>query len=402
MKLIRLVFLLLSMSAIADTITPGQYLATMKLAADVDLPFHLTVKQQNGRLVLTLINAEDRVVIDDVQSVNDTIVAKMPEFDTELHFTAKGSHLVGNWINHYRTTDNVIPFTADLNKDGLFNSPASPTFNYEGQWEVYFGDGDAKTPAIGVFRKGKNANDVYGTFLTETGDYRFLEGNVSGNTLQLACFDGNHAYLFRADWQPDGSLVGTFRSGKHYQERWTAKRNPTFKLRDPETISFVKKGAEVAFTFKNMKGETVSLSDDRYRNKPVLIQLMGSWCPNCLDESRYFSSLYKQYQAKGLEIIAICFEKSEDFEKSKAQVSRMATRTGMTYEVLLSGKTGKNAAALALPWLSEVAAFPTTIFLNRAHQAVKVHTGFNGPATGDIYTLYTQQTEKFIEQLIRE
>lgn len=129
---------------------------------------------------------------------------------------------------------------------------------------------------------------------------------------------------------------------------------------------------------------------------------MGSWCPNCLDESRYLSALYKQYQAKGLEVVAICFEKSEDFDKSKAQVSRMATRTGITYQVLLSGKSGKNAATLALPWLSEVAAFPTTIFLNRAHQAVKVHTGFSGPATGEVYTTFTQQTEQFIEQLIRE
>jgi thiol-disulfide isomerase/thioredoxin len=402
MKLVRYLFLLLSMSATAANITPGHYRATLQLAEQVELPFHLEIKLQAGEPVLLISNAEDRFVVDDIHYTHDTLLAKMPEFDTELQFVAKGSQLSGVWINHYRTTDNSIPFSANLTAEALFKNTAPAAFAYEGQWEVYFGQDEAKTPAIGVFRKGTKTNEVYGTFLTETGDYRFLEGCVSGKELWLACFDGNHAYLFHAVLQDDGSLKGSFRSGRHYQETWTARRNADFKLRDPENISFVKKDTPIAFTFKNLKGETVALSDERYKNKPVIIQLMGSWCPNCLDESRYLSALYKQYQAKGLEVVAICFEKSEDFEKSQAQVSRMATRTGITYQVLLSGKSGKNAATLALPWLSEVAAFPTTIFLNRAHQAVKVHTGFSGPATGEVYAAFTRHTEQFIEQLIRE
>ena len=402
MKLVPFFFLLVSMSAFAAKITPGHYRATLQLAETVELPFHLEIQLQAGEPVLIISNAEDRFVVDDVKYINDSLIAKMPEFDTELHFTANGSHLSGMWINHYRLTENTISFSAELNGGSLFKTTAPASFKYEGNWEVYFGAGAGKTPAIGVFRKGPKNNEVYGTFLTETGDYRFLEGCVSGKELWLSCFDGNHAYLFHAELQDDGTLKGTFRSGRHYQESWTGQINPAFKLRDPENISYVKKDASIAFTFKNLNGELVSLNDERYKNKPVVIQLMGSWCPNCLDESRYLSALYKQYQAKGLEVVAICFEKSEDFDKSKAQVSRMATRTGITYQVLLSGKSGKNAATLALPWLSEVAAFPTTIFLNRAHQAVKVHTGFSGPATGEVYTTFTQQTEQFIEQLIRE
>lgn len=390
------------MSALASPIIPGKYLARLNLAEGVDLPFHLEAKIQAQKPVFILHNAEESVIIDDVKIVNDTFITKMPEFDTELHFVVNGKLLNGVWINHYKTTDNTIAFKAELSDKNLFEFIAPPAFDFEGQWEVAFGNADNPTPAIGVFRKGLKNNEVFGTFLTETGDYRYLEGAVNGKTLQLSCFDGNHAYLFYATLQEDGSLIGTFRSGKHYQENWRAKRNPNFKLRDPENISFVKQGVPISFTFKNLEGKSISLQDERYKNKPVIIQLMGSWCPNCLDESRYLSALYQSYKSKGIEIIAICFEKTEDFNLGTAQVKRMVNRTGITYQVLFSGKTGKSAASAALPWLSEVVAFPTTIFLNRAHQPVKVHTGFSGPATGEVYTQFTQQIEKFIEQLLRE
>jgi len=66
------------------------------------------------------------------------------------------------------------------------------------------------------------------------------------------------------------------------------------------------------------KSEKVSLSDPKYKNKAVIVQIMGSWCPNCMDESAYLSKVYKQYNKQGLEIIALAYERTSDAERAKS------------------------------------------------------------------------------------
>ena len=242
-----------------------------------------------------------------------------------------------------------------------------------------------------------------GTFLTETGDYRYLEGMKNGNQLFLSCFDGSHAYLFTATLDEQKQLNGKFYSGATWSEDWEAKQNNAFHLKDAESITFLKNREEViSFAFPNTAGKIISLNDPAYKGKPVIIQVMGSWCPNCMDESIYFSGVYRQYKDAGLEIVALAFEKTADAAKALAQVSRMKKRLNMEYEVLITGQTGKEKAGEILPALNAISAFPTTIFLNKAHQVVKIHTGFSGPATGNEYLLFQRSTEGLIKKLLEE
>lgn len=53
--------------------------------------------------------------------------------------------------------------------------------------------------------------------MTETGDYRYLEGVVNGNQLQLSTFDGAHAFLFTGT-VTDSTINGHFYSGNHWKE----------------------------------------------------------------------------------------------------------------------------------------------------------------------------------------
>ena len=66
-----------------------------------------------------------------------------------------------------------------------------------------------------VFSNSTPDGRVTGTFLTETGDYRYLEGVVDGDSLKLSCFDGSHAFLFHAALDQD-SFRGRFWSGTHW------------------------------------------------------------------------------------------------------------------------------------------------------------------------------------------
>ncbi len=80
---------------------------------------------------------------------------------------------------------------------------------------------------------------VKGTFRTKTGDYRYLDGVVDGDTLKLSTFDGTHVFMFKAQ-VTDSTFQGYFYSGNHSVEKFIAKRNDAFELPDANTLTFLK------------------------------------------------------------------------------------------------------------------------------------------------------------------
>ena len=55
-----------------------------------------------------------------------------------------------------------------------------------------------------------------------------------------------------------------------------------------------------------------------------------------------------------------------------------------------------------MPELENFVAFPTTIFLDKNHNVRMVHTGFNGPATGEKYVAFKKEFESFVGELLAE
>ena len=197
-------------------------------------------------------------------------------------------------------------------------------------------------------------------------------------------------------------MSGIFYAGSTWSEPWVGKRNETFELRNAEKLTYLKDSEQVIdFSFKNSSGQTVSLSDEKFKNKVVIVQIMGSWCPNCMDEAAYLSGLYKQYNKKGLEIIGLAYERTTDPEKAKNNILRLKNRFDVGYEILITGLTGKDKATQSLPFLNGIMAFPTTLILDKNHKVISVYTGFNGPATGKAYENYTFKTEHLINKLLK-
>ena len=130
--------------------------------------------------------------------------------------------------------------------------------------------------------------------MTETGDYRYLEGNMYNNTLYLSSFDGTHLFLFKATLIDD-RLTGVFYSGSHWEEPWVAVKNQDMELTNPDSLTYLKEGYnKLAFTFPNTNGDSISLTDDKYIGKVVIVNIMGPWCPNCKDETAYLNNQKKQ------------------------------------------------------------------------------------------------------------
>jgi thiol-disulfide isomerase/thioredoxin len=188
-----------------------------------------------------------------------------------------------------------------------------------------------------------------------------------------------------------------------YQETWLAAKDENAELPDAETLTYLKDGYDsIEFEFPNEKGEMVSLKDEKYQDKVVLVQILGSWCPNCMDESKFYVKWLNEHPDVPVEVIGLAFEKKTDPEFAFPKIQKMKGRFGMDYEVLLAGLNSGKEAAKALPMLNHVMSFPTTIYVDKQGKVRKIHTGFSGPGTGEYYEKFTEDFDRFMEKLIAE
>ncbi len=392
-------------SVCSATIQPGIWRGVLFLneKENVELPFNFDVAVKEGKTILIIRNAKERIEIDEVSTLGDSVNFKMPVFDSEFKTKNYGDHLEGVWINHSKKDNNIIKFKAWHNQRYRFKCPAEePNQLFKGKWEATFSPGTAdSSKAIALINQ--EPTYVSATFLTETGDYRYLEGAKHKDKLYLSCFDGAHAFLFIAKTDGINITDGDFYSGATWHEKWTGRRNDKFELLNPENITRLKNQLDnIYFTFPDLEGKNVSLKDEKFKNKVVIIQVMGSWCPNCMDETAYLAQFYKQYKNKGLEIIALAYEKASDPQKAKSNVLRLKTKFAADYTFLLTGLTGKDKATESLPALDKITAFPTTIYIDKKGKVRKIYTGFSGPATGTEYEKFKQNNESFVANLLKE
>ena len=241
-----------------------------------------------------------------------------------------------------------------------------------------------------------------GSILTATGDYRFFEGAADGKKFSLSAFGGSTPYLVKGEFTNDSTFTGQFITPRLIS-KIEGKRNPKAALPDPYTATPLKKGyTSLEFSFPNLDGKKVSLSDPVYKGKVVIVTILGSWCPNCLDENSFLSAWYKANHQRGVEIIGLGFERKNDFESAKKSLTNLKTRLAIPYEILFAGQSGTANASNALPALNGIAAFPTTIFIDKKGNVRKVHTGFSGPATGKFYDEFKTEFNGLIDQLLSE
>jgi thiol-disulfide isomerase/thioredoxin len=150
-----------------------------------------------------------------------------------------------------------------------------------------------------------------------------------------------------------------------------------------------------------MDSNLVSLADVQYRNRVCIIQIMGTWCPNCMDETVFLDSIYRARREEGLEIIGLAFERNSDFASATARIKKTVQHLHVSYPVLLGGVARKGEVEKVVPALKGFFSYPTTLILDRRKNIVKVHTGFSGPATGASWEEYRQEFNKTLDRLLR-
>jgi len=379
----------------------GRWLARLEVMDKEVLPFNFDLKKEHSGYVIDIYNAEETIHVDEIDINNDSIKIKMPAFEGYIAGIFSDSAITGKFIKE--SLDRIVPFYAVFGDSTRFQSSENARINVSGIWETKFSpDTEDEYMAKGIFTQQKNR--VSGTFRTNTGDYRYLEGAVDGDSLRLSTFDGAHAFLFTA-MVTDSSLIGTFYSGNHFKEPFIAQRNDEFELADEESLTFLKEGyEELQFSFPDTNDNLISLEDSRFKEKVVVVQIMGTWCPNCLDETKFLSEYIKTRKRDNFEVVALAFEYAKTKDLAFDRIERLKSRAGVPYPILLAqyGSSDKIKANEKLPMLNHILSYPTTIFIDKKGKVRKIHTGFNGPATGEKYIDFKEDFDNYIELLLSE
>lgn len=370
------------------------------------VPFGLQLEQEGETVQAFVTNGPETIKIPQVKWDGKQLRLGFDFFNSAIEATlsADRQELAGRWTR-WKGDRQVaqLRFTARRRSD----SPrfAQPVEAWLGKYRVKF-SGSAEQ-AIGVFQRdqspGSDIESVIGTFLTPTGDYRYLSGGIQAGELQLSCFDGAHVYLFRCRRDGEKRLNGDFWSGATSHQTWSGERDDSAEL--PDGFQLTRAVGEAdwgALQFPDLEGRPRRLDEPEYAGQVRLIYLFGSWCPNCHDAAVFFGELNTAYAGRGLKVLGLAFEATGDFQSDSEQVRIYQQRHSIQYPLLIAGVSDKEIASRSLPFLDRVRSFPTAILVDSRGRVREVYTGFNGPATGKAYELQGQKFRERIDSLLNE
>lgn len=396
-----------SVSAQVNNQIVNNWRAALQRPDGKQIVFELQQKKEQGKTVLYVLNAEEQIKITGIKTKADSMFFDMPAFEASFRVKIlNDGDLNGIFIKGTAAKTQYWSFAATSNTAGLFAiDNGNAKANITGRWEVSI------TRANGTIRKAvaefkQDGNRLKGTFLTPSADYRYLDGIVSGDSLKLSTFDGDNIHLFEARIDDAGSISGgVFYNGYTGKETWTAIKNDTIELPEANAPTQLREGeTKLNFTFKDLNGLPVSINDKKYQNKVVIIQVMGSWCANCLDETKFLSGYYTENKARGVEVIALAYELTSDIARSKASVMKFKKLFDVQYPMLITGAAAGDdqKTEKTLPQLTPIRSFPLTIFIDKQGNVRELHTSFYGPGSGEYYTTYKKDFNATVDKLLQE
>lgn len=374
--------------------TPLRYRAILTLNDSTDLPFIFEYQQEkdlkvyNGGEVIQMLPGK----------YSDSVRYDFPVFNSALVWKEDPSgELFGYFHDYDKGLDYSLAFRAVPSEETpRFPVTKAPCCSLHYPWEVIFRyESEKPRHALGEFFQ-KN-NQVKGSILTTTGDYRFLEGVIEDNKFTLATFDGKFAYVFKATIQ-NNELIGHYFAGKSEPIPWMARRNDDFSLPSSSSLTYIKDGFDsFDFEFADSKGEIQRVK----KGKVNIVQILGSWCPNCMDEARVLERWYQRYKDKGLHVVGLAFEYSADEKKGWAAVQKMKTDLSLSYPIVFVGQANAETTSKALPMLNHVMAYPTLIVIDRQGNVRGIKTGFKGPGTTH-FASFKKEMESLLSELLNE
>lgn len=392
-----ILFLLLTLISCNSTnqIT-GYWLLDIELQENQNLPAIIYLEKKDNKLTGWLQNSDEKI------NLVGTIKDSKFQVDIGAHYslfegTVDNNQLSGHWVRTNKDNYRVSFKGTKTSKEHLFKSyEEHENLNqFSGNWKIKFSEDRF---GLGLFQQ--IGSRVKGSILTETGDYRYLDGHISENTISLYGFDGVFAFVFEFLINND-ELKGVMFSGNSSKKDLSGIKDDTYKLSDPHSLTTSLSKAPLKIKKKTIEGEDFNLAD--YGDKVKVIQIFGSWCPNCIDETNFFLKwrIENPVLAQKVEFVAFSFEKAATEKIAINNLKKFKAKMNMDYPMILSDFNNTVKPEDIFP-IDKTLAFPTTIFLDKMNRIVKIHTGFSGQATGAVFENYTDEFQSLILSLVKE
>ncbi len=358
----------------------------------VDIPFRFRILDS----ALLLINNDERIELALSARNQDSASYSFPFYDAELTIYLPIAHQIsGNWKSFSRNFK--LPFTAKLYEP----VSSAKTDSLYGQITFFSTDSARSFPAIGAF--SLNTVRASGTFLTEIGDYRYMEGPRQGNSFALSTFDGDHLYFAKATIDSDNHISGQFYSGNNPPYTWSGQITDNPALTPADAITAIsREDSALYFHAYTLVGDSVNFGPQEFYGNVTVVTAFGSWCPNCHDEMRMYSELVTTLNDPSLHIIPVAFERQETVEKAAPVILRVINGLDAPFEAFYAGRASKSLASAHFDGIGEVTAFPTSVIIDKRGKIRKVYSGFSGPGTGHYYHEHKEDVSELISKLLAE
>ncbi len=360
----------------------------------LDVPFRLEIVGEGAATKASFFNGDRRITSTGSQIDNGVLVLSFDQYASRLQVTYRDGQLVGE----YQRPRGPYPFRAT--RAVAARPAAGEVPRIDGTWIVTARS--SKGESAWRFIARQTGADVSASILRVDGDTGTLTGSYRDGRFVLSHFSGARPLLLEATPHDDGSLslslngqppLAAARENAPRAKELGVPTDPAHhtRMKDPDE--------PFRFSFPDLQGRLVSNTDARFRGKVVLLNISGSWCPNCHDEAPFLAALYRKYRAKGLEVVTLSFEEAAQLA-NPTRLRAFNEQYGITYTVLLAGEPEQLNEKV--PQADNLNAFPTTFFIGRNGRVRAVHAGFPSPGSGVYYTKAEREITQQVEQLLSE
>ena len=367
----------------------------------VSVPFKIEIDGSGADVHSYFFNGDDRVNPSSNGTFqNGSLVLTFDSYATKLEATLNDGILTGTYGGGFGSP---YVFQAKRHDPSQVARSDQHAPDISGLWEI-----QVKSPkgeSAWHFVVNQTGAKIGAAIVRVDGDTGTLSGNFKDSKFILSHFTGERPFYVEVTPQSDGSLqlqIASF----HDTQTLVALRPAEARARnlappdDPTQHTKVKDpGQPLRFSFPDLTGRIVSDTDDRFQGKVVLVNITGSWCPNCHDEVPFLEELYRKYHGQGLEIVALDFEPAEQL-KSLSRARAFIKRYGIEYTYLIAGEP--NQLNEKVPQAENLNAWPTTFFVGRNGLVRSIHTGFTSHASGELDSRLKDDVRNEIAQLLSE
>lgn len=396
MKLLTAAALLFAPLTIAQSLA-GLWDATVKVK-DLEVPFRFEISGDGLKIAGTFFNGDAKFVSSSGSYANGALLINWDYTASRLEATVHDGVIEGKYYRAGRDSKTVYPFQAKRFAPSPLATEDVPSI--AGLWVIPTQSDKGESAWQFIVRQ--SGPEVTAAILRIDGDTGALQGTYKDGKFVLSHFSGARASVFEVKLLPDGKL-DILQNGS---TKLTATRSAEAKAKglpeptDPSKHTSVKDPTKpFTFAFNDLNGNPVTNEDARFRGKVVLINVTGSWCPNCHDEAPFLAALYKKHHAQGLEIVALSFEEADQL-KDPERLRAFIKKYSIEYTVLVPGEPSeaKDKLTQAVNWN----AWPTTFFVGRDGLVRGAHAGFPSSGSGEIFAKAKEEFEAKVERLLAE